>query len=439
MAIAACQGHAAEIDAYRIDARIWESRESVYKAAGQPISVPLHMPYGTIMNAMFDPAYGKFVVDYEDGGDSAIWTGHYLAAEAYRYAVALRDGGIDPLTGVLSAAEALVNVRRALDGLVNLRLVTGTGLLARFFVPRDSPFTNAYHTSMTDRTGSFASGRLNGKPYIWVGNTSRDQYSGVMFGLVTAYDLVPDPQIRAIIRREVTAHLNFLLKNEWYIRMPRGHVSSAFVLRPDQELASLQIGRHVNPSAFESAYAALSSFVRFVKVPMQVEGRDPFGSYYKFNLDYINMFSLIRLEDAGSPNLSHYREAYDYLRAATAAHDNAHFNMIDRAITGPSPTRDAVTASLLEQWLQYARRGSATATLPLNRPWTAPAGLYPRDQSHADRTAGVVAVRDRPVTDFLWQRTPQSISSSGSGTTEYPGVDYLLPYWMARFYRVVND
>ena len=44
-------------------------------------------------------------------------------------------------------------------------------------------------------------GTLDGKPYLWIGNTSRDQYSGVFFGLAVAYELVDDPELRSDSRR----------------------------------------------------------------------------------------------------------------------------------------------------------------------------------------------------------------------------------------------
>ncbi len=49
-----------------------------------------HMPYGTILDPVFassDPASPDYtrIIRYTRAGDSAIWTGHYLAAEAFRY------------------------------------------------------------------------------------------------------------------------------------------------------------------------------------------------------------------------------------------------------------------------------------------------------------------------------------------------------------------
>src|SRR5882762_7412454 len=46
-----------------------------------------HMPYGTVLDPVFassDPASPQYtdIAGYARAGDSAIWTGHYLAAEA---------------------------------------------------------------------------------------------------------------------------------------------------------------------------------------------------------------------------------------------------------------------------------------------------------------------------------------------------------------------
>ena len=68
--------HAAEVDALTISQNIQR----------------LHMPYGTVLDPVFassDPASPEYsnLVGYTRAGDSAIWTGHYLAAEAFRYKV----------------------------------------------------------------------------------------------------------------------------------------------------------------------------------------------------------------------------------------------------------------------------------------------------------------------------------------------------------------
>ena len=47
-----------------------------------------------------------------------------------------------------------------------------------------------------------------------------------------------------------------------------------------------------------------------------------------------------------------------------------------------------------------------------------------------------VPIDRRPATDFLWQRSPfrlRTFSLSADGSSQDPGVDFVLPYWLARY------
>ena len=72
----------------------------------------LHFPHSTILDPIFDSPTSTQIVTYTRCGDSAIWTGHYLAAEAFRYAVT-------------HSPDALANARRAFTGIQYLLDVTG--------------------------------------------------------------------------------------------------------------------------------------------------------------------------------------------------------------------------------------------------------------------------------------------------------------------------
>jgi hypothetical protein len=197
------------------------------------------MPFGTIMDPIFAQAAGNRTVGYSRCGDSAIWTGHYLAAEAFRYKVT-------------RSADALENVVAALAGLVSLVEVTGTSLLARCLVPVGSPYA-ADITREEAHHGIYVS-MLNGVPHYWVGNTSRDQYCGAFFGLGVAFDMVDDENVRFRISAVATRLLDFLIRNGWNVRLPDGGISTSFLLRPDQQLTLLQIGRRLNPERFSTTY-----------------------------------------------------------------------------------------------------------------------------------------------------------------------------------------
>src|SRR6476620_10923421 len=87
-----------------------------------------HWPYLTLLNPRFvtgDSTSPDFMMlapsGYTQAADNAIWTGHYLAAEATRYAVT-------------RSPDALANAKKALTGVTALIDVTQTDVLARFLI-----------------------------------------------------------------------------------------------------------------------------------------------------------------------------------------------------------------------------------------------------------------------------------------------------------------
>ena len=367
-----------------------------------------HMPFGTVVDPIFASSYSDTIIGYTRCGDSAIWTGHYLAAESFRYAVTADPG-------------SLSNVGAALEGLKPLVDVTGTDLLARCLVPMSSPFAPGI-ASEESANGIHTSGQN-----FWVGNTSRDQYLGVFFGLSVAYSFVDQPGVRASIQELASRLLNFLVAHGWSVTMPDGTISTTFVIRPEEQLALMQIGKQVNPAAFASAYQSMASnLAALVSIPVVVDASDVRDSYFKFNLDAITFYNLIRLETDKSL-LARYNTAYAVYWNAIKTHMNPHFNLIDRALNGPDASRDRQTAVYLNEFLQRPRR-DVYVNLE---------GRFPSCVS-ADQSCSPVPIAQRVTTDFLWQRSPFQLTGGGSGTIESAGIDYILPYWMGRYYKVLD-
>jgi len=369
-----------------------------------------HLPYGTILDPVLSLPDLSSVTDYSRCGDSALWTGHYLAAEAYRYAV----------TG---SSDALANVNAAIQGIKMLLDVTGNDALARCALPARSPYAPSI-TSQESSNGIYQS-TMWGAPFLWVGNTSRDEYVGVFFGIEATYDLIKDQGVRNWCSYLATRMLNYLERHVWSVVLPDGTITTSFLLRPDEQLALLLVGKHMNGGAFSSLYSGESNSISpGVPVAVGIDCSDHYDSYYKFNLDYIGFFTLMRM-GSGYSKLW-YDAAYDELRATTGGDQNAQFNMIDRAIKGANAERDAQTVALLDAWLQRPRTD-----------------VY-RDFSSQFPVCGGNAcnplpVQDRVTTDFLWQRSPVQLAGGGNGNIETAGIDYILPYWMGRYYGVITQ
>ena len=138
------------------------------------------------------------------------------------------------------SAGGLDNIQRSIAGIVRLVDVTGLDgdpdVLARFAVPAADQYAAAIMAGEA-KHGDFT-GTAYGVTNRWLGNTSRDQYPGVFFGLALAYDLVPGvrPQVQPLVGRL----LDFLLRTGWNIVMPNGTISTTFTGRPDQQLRSVR-------------------------------------------------------------------------------------------------------------------------------------------------------------------------------------------------------
>ena len=352
-----------------------------------------HMPFSTLLDPIYASPSSDQIIGYTRCGDSALWTGAYLAAESFRYKVT-------------QSPDALQNVKIALAGLKALADVTGDNRLARCLVPADWPFA----AGIANEEAS--NGIHQNPPWIWVDNTSRDQVVGAFFGLGVAFDMVDDPTVKTGVSDLVTRLIGFISRHQW---SPNDDISNTFLLRPEELQMLLQVARHVNPANLVSGPFFVPPVSTGVAFDVQSN-----SSYFKFNLDYMSLYHLVRLQD-NSAN----RDAYMTLRNYTAAHQNAFFDMIDRALRGPDAARDSETRTLLDLWLQRPKRDfyvdvSSTVAVCGN------SACQP------------VPVPSRPPATFLWEVDPFQLKGGGSGIIENAGVDYILPYWMSRYSGVTN-
>ena len=370
-----------------------------------------HAPFGLVLDVIYTAPGSGTPIGYLGYGDAALWTGVYLGAEAHRFAVT-------------KSPDALANVKRTLGAIDLLSRISGDGPLARYFYPLDGPHVAFFREN---RAGtSYHLAQVDGREYYYVTRTSRDQYAGVFFGLAAAYDLVDDAAVREECRTIATRLTEYLISHDWHIYNPDGSRHETFLHRPEQRLSILQVAAHLNPDQFAAAYRAhRRRHSRFVWLGVLIDVFND-SAYYKFNLDHLYFYNLLRLEPPGSVAFDQYRRAYRRMREAVDDHRNPHFNMIDRALEGPDATRDAETVTLLAETAARSRRH---VTIDSRGQFKA---------CGANRACKPLPVSARVSTDFLWQRDPFALALEGDERIEHTGLDYILPYWMARYYGVTE-
>jgi hypothetical protein len=365
-----------------------------------------HLLYDFISEIEFESRESPVVTGTRGNGDAALWTGCYLAAEAFRYRVTQSCKAFKYLQKTLDAVRALATVREA-------------DFLVRTIFPLSSPFLGQFERDEAHH-GLFRT-TYKGQGCYWPGHPTRDQYAGVLFGLGVTHDLVNDDGIRATCAETITLLVQGLMQHGWIMGSGNKLFQETYLTRPDHLLSALQVARHVNPSRFGSIYSWTRFFLApFAGLPLSFDIGDVRrndGHYYEFNVDYLYWHNLIKFEDSDQHRQKYVRQ-FARLRDAARNHLNAHFNMIDRVIFGPDADRDHNTVDYLSALLQRGFR-SNYLTCP--------------DQ----QTTSPAPIIDRPYADFLWQRSPLLVKWVSDGRLESPGIDYILPYWMARCYGII--
>lgn len=213
------------------------------------------------------PAYTQ-VTSMDGIGDSAIWTGAFLGAEALR----LRATG---------AADARARVKSLVDTLhLWLNVAGEPGMLVRWAKESATtfPFVIGDYDCNDERVHCGVDHA--GKKYDLVGHISRDQYQGVMFGLALAYDALgsADEATRAAIRSDVVTIAKELMKERTLpvdltfdgVKVPTKSVTGRYMVVSPREMKNGAIQLRVDLGkpddsemyGFQEFYPDLADLVR---------------------------------------------------------------------------------------------------------------------------------------------------------------------------------
>lgn len=351
-------------------------------------------------------------------GDAGLWSGSYLGAEAFRYAVArdhARHGpdrdfwqdqqrqASDRVDQLLAQVDVRTRIAEAWH--TQLQPSVGPGTSASFGggvvqgragmlmfscapadappgrdMPRNSDVRGPWHwKAPADRPARLT---LPEGDYVCEASTTRDAYAGTLFGLLTAFDLVgqDDPAVRDLVRDDVLAIADFLLENGWSYTHPHGEVhlddvydnflTPIMVISPSYRLAVSQAARHVATVAGPADEAAKWQAVWAEELATQdpsdavaneVNDPNPTAGYFGWNLAHLVGFNLVRLAQ-GPAESTLLRRDFSAVDRQTADDVNAFFEAVTYTMTGEPSRRDAAVTHL-RQWRDYRARtdlGGAT-------------------------------------------------------------------------------
>jgi hypothetical protein len=446
-----------------------------------------YLPEGGVASAIYTTPSLTAVASYDGVVDSALWTGTLLASHGWRHLV----------TGAPDAAARIAAMTRTLHVWFNVS--TSPGYLARYAVPEGSsvPIEMDCARDVIHCDASF-----EGVTYRWRGDTSRDQYTGVMLGYLFAYLGSSDPAVRATIRHDVVELVEQLMieRQDVPVRATvdgfpiETTLDSKYIVLAPEEMIDGRVAMEIDTG--DLGGGELDGAREFVPDlgPLlgQIIGVAPaiprpgsammLGAFYRIALlvtdgepDYAARRDAIRTDyDAAFEVLAELAAQWTYDNACGAKYYGTHiayvmgyaWTLLEDEPARRARLRTEVMGALADDLGDHANAyyaffdagatGVATANAAAMalqladfprgpRVYIAQdhAGEYPHDPDCSDAglpmSSVAVDVGDRIVTDFLWQRHPWRLVAGGAPSHVAPGVDYLAAYWLGRYHGAIAD
>lgn len=463
------------------------------------------MAFGGVGSAAYeDPGTYEKVKLLDGLGDSAIWTGTYLAAEALRLQA---TGAADARANVISTVETL-NLWFNVSG--------HPGLLARYAVPSGQKHPTLLRDMNCEFEGRHCNVSYKGKRYDYIGEISRDQYQGVLLGYALAYEALGpnDEDTRKLIREDVVEFVQELMKlrSVPVVVTINGIVNDPFNVdlqfvvldKAENKDGKIHIDINTDDAIEGSGISGYQEFIpdlslitdqspltdwlpmiprpgsgimlaSFFQVGMLVtdgirgyedehrkfldfyENNDsPGGSiddwldiaeiwsylgecgggYYANNIAMQPMYNLARLESDRPRRERILTMLRERMWSEFKNAKNPFFAFIYSG-TNPDYADPAISRDALSQLSGFPPAPRVKWAVDLrNDPKYSSREPECGDQPSHDTA---IDVADRRPEDFLWQRHPWDLVEPGDESQTYPGIDYLVAYWLGRHHELIED
>lgn len=433
-------------------------------------------PHGYVVEARLTRPGDETSAVTEDNDNDGLWTGMYGAAQVFAYAA----------TG---SEAARTRARRAFRALTFLVEVTQggahappPGFPARSIMPTTGPDPNLRDNAARDRVRKQTVDarwkvleprwpRSADDKWYWKTDTSSDELDGHYFFYALYHDMVAQDEAEqrevAEVVRAITDHLlthDFTLVD--HDGTPtRWSVFGPALLNHDRlwaeerglnslsMLTYLRIAAHVTGDArydtVASELIARHGYAMNLLHPKRTLGVGG-GNQSDDEMAFMNYYHLLKYEQDPDVRQAVARSLHEYWQLERPER-NPFFNLVAAvSLEGLSAT-DAFGSESLElphaAWLDDTLDTLRRFPLDLvewghtNRHRLDVRPLPAHVRGDGDGTLGVrvdgkvLPVDERMV--FHWNHDPYRLDTPGSGTRLADGASYLLPYWMARYHRVV--
>lgn len=368
--------------------------------------------------------------------DNAYMTGIYVGTLAMKYAVSHHPSD-------LAAAQ------RSLQALHLLNAVSGVpGVLARAAWPKAKPL---------DDDGVWRDSACGN--YVWRGDVSTDQVAGVMFGFALAYELIADEAEKTRIARDTTAIVQRVLAHEMRIvdvdEKPTrwGRYDSQYVSRSEKMnallwLQALKVAAVTSGDAryealykkwaLDEGYAEIAVNARRKALP-KIPGVINHSDDVLLFLAYVPLLMYEQEETLRNYVLASVKRSWEgegRFPGVKPERNPFYGFVVAKFLADTSGVQEGIRTL---RWFPFDMKWNQS-TIARYEKEVGRSLIYPPESPVPD-PGDAIPIDRRVKTWSAWVQDPYH--SAGDRTQdeslEYNGHDYLLAYWMGRFYGFIGD
>lgn len=384
-----------------------------------------HLVGGLVVSLRYADTNRTQVISYEALEESAAWSGFYLANESMRYVVERKPATLEV-------------VRQVLDGIERLIQSSGRpGYLPRFAGPAGDVAYQAVYSRYGGADpqrpgfGRLAFPGTNG--LVWLAGPSRESYSGLNLGLALTHHYVREVGIRQRVSNIVDRILRRIEQDGGVLNDGRGQLE---FLTPQLHSALLRTGASVVGREWAARYEAVSQLFARQYLADSVGPVVPrFDDIRPFVFTTAELLTLNRLE-TNKMRKTMYQEGLSKLWRSGAPELNPWFagafisvddlRQSDSKTAPFDSTAIAILQGVLRQYPAWPR-WAASESLAVE---SAPALVEANGRLWSRASLPVFS---RPVKAFQWTQSGREWSTNlVAEPVVHPGLDLLLPYWLAR-------
>ena len=380
-------------------------------------------------------------------GDCSFQSGQCTAAMAFRHAVEQSD-------------ESLATIREQIEGWSFFQELTQiNGLTGRCYGRLDWPWDEDWSRlwpedqySEDPKSIRYA-GEGEYTDYVWRGDVSRDQMTGAVLGVSTAYDMVENEEVKALARDFLVNLADHLWDNNLMLIDRDGEVTSYGQIDGEwwegwptdngldavSALAWFKAAYHASgEERFAQYFTELyenREYLRIMREAMWVYMG--YGTkWYNAYMAYENFFILQRLEED--------QQRFEDLKAVFR--DTLWLNLDDdtpnrRGIKEHNPVKTSwylySTGEKDAEALYHSLYQVAVFPDPPLRDRKIENSKNPDIEINPDKPDEALyplPSHSRKPDMVIWHRSPFDLDGGVDSGEERTGCDYLLPYWMGRYY-----